>query len=59
MSTKINLDGFERRGFLRALAGGAAGVSIGAGASMFAMRRRRRAITVPSCVCFYSGAMTE
>jgi uncharacterized protein (DUF1501 family) len=36
MSKKINMDGFERRGFLRALAGGAAGVSIGAGANMFA-----------------------
>jgi uncharacterized protein (DUF1501 family) len=35
MLNKSMIDGFERRGFLRSLAGGAASVSIGAGASMF------------------------
>jgi uncharacterized protein (DUF1501 family) len=36
MHQKSMIDGFERRGFLRSLAGGAGSISLGAGASMFA-----------------------
>jgi uncharacterized protein (DUF1501 family) len=36
MSKNSMIDGFERRGFLRSLAGGAATISLGSGASMFA-----------------------
>jgi uncharacterized protein (DUF1501 family) len=35
MHKKSMIDGFERRGFLRSLAGGAGSISLGAGASMF------------------------